>query len=826
MIKKTIIATVLLLLVLAGGYYVYKDFLAKEKENKTHLSFLPSNNLVAVVSGEQLFREAHQFFVSSVVWKELSKDSTLSRFETNFSSLDTLLDNNNVVFDRVTFGIYLDENKKLEYKIVADIESENFEKLSEENIISSPNAENNDEKRKVEFTFFNATFNGEFANKKLVASTNQSLMGFNEEDAIINNEKFQKVHLDDEASGIKLYLNFYKTPLISNRVKNILYEVSDGDWAALNFNFGESDLTIEGLLQKENKFTGSSSDVQEHLSFLPDNLEYFSLISGDSLKKQLTHQVIIENDSACNCNFWSDGFYWLDNQIMHFSANFSSSNFLAFRIKDRFSFEEGISYITTIDSNYKSSDSSLNITGITPKIRFASIFNINFEPRFYAFVDDYAILSNDKASLNQLLYNIKAKNTLPTNQGLSDYIQSISNHKAFSRSLIKGFMFNQLIDYDGFSLLEAAQKDKDIVYLTYHYSTAFNIGEKQNEALWQLTFNNPLLNHIYLVNNHRVDEKEVLVQDSANKIYLISNAGEIKWTYQLDGTLMGEPRTVDIYQNGKYQMLLNTSNKIYVLDVLGRDVKGFPVALANMTNAVNVFDYDNNGDYRIFVASKAGIFVFDKLGNEVEGWKQPLTDYDVEQEIRHLRVGGKDYILVNDLGGEIYLYSRQGDIRHVIDKKFTSQYFPVDLGNNILNTRAIYTNNNQLIKHFFDNKKGIVIYANTDSIYSFIYSPYLGSVDKHWYIGEKEKLKVVNKSGVKIKTIDVFSGYKDLSIQNDHLYYINPFNKELVLYDFKLGEDFIFNEAEAYAVDQKFNYDRLILKKGNKLQMVLYKNMP
>ena len=60
----------------------------------------------------------------------------------------------------------------------------------------------------------------------------------------------------------------------------------------------------------------------------------------------------------------------------------------------------------------------------------------------------------------------------------------------------------------------------------------------------------------------------------------MNGAGKGVWTVQFDEPLCGYVEQIDFFGNGKLQMLFATSNKLYLLDRLGRIVGGFPVEFA------------------------------------------------------------------------------------------------------------------------------------------------------------------------------------------------------------------------------------------------------
>jgi hypothetical protein len=52
--------------------------------------------------------------------------------------------------------------------------------------------------------------------------------------------------------------------------------------------------------------------------------------------------------------------------------------------------------------------------------------------------------------------------------------------------------------------------------------------------------------------------------------------GSAVWSFEVDA--MAAPRVweVDLFRNRKYQAVISTGQKVHLVDVLGREVKGFP----------------------------------------------------------------------------------------------------------------------------------------------------------------------------------------------------------------------------------------------------------
>ena len=103
----------------------------------------------------------------------------------------------------------------------------------------------------------------------------------------------------------------------------------------------------------------------------------------------------------------------------------------------------------------------------------------------------------------------------------------------------------------------------------------------------------------HFVTNHITKAKEIVVQDINDYLYLISNQGKVLWKKKIVGKILGQIKQVDIYKNGRLQLIFVTQKRLYVLDRNGKEVKPFPKVFRDkITQPLSVFDYDNNSDLK------------------------------------------------------------------------------------------------------------------------------------------------------------------------------------------------------------------------------------
>ena len=112
----------------------------------------------------------------------------------------------------------------------------------------------------------------------------------------------------------------------------------------------------------------------------------------------------------------------------------------------------------------------------------------------------------------------------------------------------------------------------------------------------------------------------------------------------------------------------NTKNSIELIDRNGNDVAPFPVISdQNFSSPALVVDYDLNRDYRIILAQGNRILNYSLDGKETEGWDVFVTKAIVREKPWYIKIGKKDYIILLDEAGSIYVLNRRGEIRYACD---------------------------------------------------------------------------------------------------------------------------------------------------------------
>lgn len=158
--------------------------------------------------------------------------------------------------------------------------------------------------------------------------------------------------------------------------------------------------------------------------------------------------------------------------------------------------------------------------------------------------------------------------------------------------------------------------------------------------------------------------EDLVVQDANHNLYLINSAGETVYTQKLSGPIISDAFQIDYLKNGKLQLLLATSDRLYAIDRLGNPLPGFPVELPNeKITHLNLADYENNRDYRYFLSTQSGnLWLLDRNGKKLEGWNPMKLGERSVLPPSHIRVPGKgDFMVAQTEKGKVYFFNRRGE---------------------------------------------------------------------------------------------------------------------------------------------------------------------
>ncbi len=285
-------------------------------------------------------------------------------------------------------------------------------------------------------------------------------------------------------------------------------------------------------------------------------------------------------------------------------------------------------------------------------------------------IDDYIFASNSLKSLKTVIENYFLKNTYQYSENYKKSKLFMSKESSFDINSKNG----SLIDFSKLIGLKSSKnKFNNVKFQIVNENEILHINgiidnysneslDKKISKIFIAKIKGKIVMKPHFVTNHITKAKEIVVQDNNNYLYLISNQGKVIWKKKLAGKILGEIKQVDIYKNGRLQLIFVTDKRLYVLDRNGKEVKPFPKVFRDkITKPLSVFDYDNNKNYRFLITQNNDLLMYDSKGKIVKGFKYDKS-YEIIYSPKHYRIKNKDIIIVKTEKG-LKILNRRGKIR-------------------------------------------------------------------------------------------------------------------------------------------------------------------
>ena len=373
----------------------------------------------------------------------------------------------------------------------------------------------------------------------------------------------------------------------------------------------------------------------------------------------------------------------------------SENNAVVLNSLDGISTEDALISEQTIIENFRQVD----IFNFSQPDLFKNVFSplISFNKATkYCILDNFFVFTDDLELLKNIISNYQNKTTISEETYFNDVMEQLSD--ASSLLVISNpTLLNNILNQNTFedtSVSIEKYKTSAIQFVYDHDFAHVNgiIKKTKAKALQNsiseelnIKLDADLLNNPQLVINHLNKQKEIVVQDIKNKLYLISNTGKILWKKQLDGPVLGQIDQIDIYKNGRLQLAFTTPHKLYIIDRNGNDVSPFPGNFNDaITQPLSVFDYEKTKNYRLLITQGKNILMYDTGLKTVDGFNFKSANNTIISQPQHFRIGTKDYIAFKTQN-KLYFLDRTGNIR--INPKTTSSF----------SNEAIYVYNDKFI---------------------------------------------------------------------------------------------------------------------------------
>ena len=470
-----------------------------------------------------------------------------------------------------------------------------------------------------------------------------------------------------------------------------------------------------------------------------------------------------------------------------------------------------------------------------------------FAATYFMVYNDYLVLSSSAERIKKWLNDLENDNVWGRSPDINSFIDENLGEVSFA--LIFNNPWNWRLSLTSFNekykhwwkdnekgIKQFSMATYQFTNLDNRYYTATNIlykpikvetGQQRLKDEWLTQLSDIIINKPTLVKNHNNGLREVLVQDSTNHLSLLSNTGDILWQDSLALPITSKIYQVDYYKNRKLQYLFATDSAIYIIDRNGDLVDGFPVQFKGFkVKDLYLLDYDHSNNYRFLIADYSGnLRMFNQQMKPLEGWSPLAFNSALSSEVFHVRVRGKDRILVGMKNGNIDLRNRRGE---------EQLGFPLDLQFDIDNPIHFTVGSTFSTSRFTTvSKEGKLIsfdlhgkiYANTqlyqasgNSVFTLAEDP----VQKDYIIARQDlnRLSILTKEGQEIFAKD----YQTTTTKNIQ-YYSFGIDKQLyIIRDLATGKLYLYNK-DGFLInsdDIYSDYDVSVIYKKTKSLCYIY----
>ncbi len=548
--------------------------------------------------------------------------------------------------------------------------------------------------------------------------------------------------------------------------------------------------------------------------FLPARFQSITLLQTDSLSFSNDNGWLSSLSEKCGCDAQFSLFGWMKSPLAHVVPMGDTNEIVLVKTNSLIEFLDGMRVLKADSIPFSDENGTINFfqDGI-------SLGNAQRPFHYVLRIDDYIYFGHDKSQLEKLNFRIFSGLTVSSSEQVYTFIKNNINKSAYSIEIKQGLYLGVLEGKNGLSLFQKKNQTDELDYVSFVYSQEIEIGKGMVNPKWVKSFSAELKNKIYKFKNHRTNDHNYVIQDENNVMHFVSPNGEVTWSRDLGNQIVGEIKRIDLFGNNKYQLIFNTHNQLFLIDVLGRNVGDFPVTIKDSaTENISVVDYDKDLNFRFLIPTTAGIKNVNSQGYLVDGWLQPITNEAVTGDVSHLLINNLDYLLVRDKSHKAYFYNRKGEVRHQISARFGEPFY-VFQGSSIESTRALFldSNENSICRQFFEDKPVSILLSPQKKINQFFFVDYDGNKERDYVLVFSDEVVVYGQDLIIKERVVLPEFHKDLKVWEEGIGYINEIN-ELVI-NLK-GKNHLIERVESYELDEVKNRLRVLVKFGNDLKLL------
>ena len=624
----------------------------KETRINTLTDYIPNNPSV-VISAPSI-QKLQSELKENVFINSFKSTNTFQKLKNDFSFCGDIKSDNSILISYATVGRKLEylftiQTKNTENKIGTNTTKKSYNSVSYQEL----------ENQKAYTLVLDST---------LVVSSSEilieNLIRNNTDNIRYNNSSFLKLHETSNSNRVSAYLNNEKKPAFFNSIFPTQF-LGDTNWTSVELN-NNNGLSINGI---------TTNTTIAH-SFAKNLLQ-------SKTEESNTSEII-------PLNFSSYTTYTFE-ELKNFNSQFENFNELIDNCTETTSFKEGKNSLCAF--KLLNTSVSENLTELNT-YRNTSIYKntyykiptviSNKQPEYACYLGDFLILSNNIESLQNCISHYQNKTTVNNQHFYTENTNSLLGEAHITNSTKTSVLKNKLAAMlDDSSIKKVPLTEFPVLmnqitfednYIQFN-SVIKKVSKQKTKAsisqVASINFPANITSTLQWVTNHKTKEKELIVQDQNNVLYLISNKGKIIWNKQLDDKIQGEIIQVDLFRNRKLQLAFTTKNEFLILDRNGKVVDQFHKKFSESNLLpLSVFDYDNNRNYRFVISRGNQVAMYDNKFKTIKGFKFTKTKSDLLHAPQHIRIGTKDYIIAPETNGTLHVLDRQGKSRTEIKNQF------------------------------------------------------------------------------------------------------------------------------------------------------------
>jgi len=523
-----------------------------------------------------------------------------------------------------------------------------------------------------------------FSNGKLSASLVQGILSVSANEALLPDHEFQLLTGDPD------FASAYKKCGKNSDAIYLFKNSENAIWNNFDFVLHERHLLMNGFAPGaySNALAQTDSiilDIPVHSA--ADSLRLFQgswkQIRAEAemfweRKDQIAerNRLISEAEVACSCSIEEAFEYWPRGSVM--SYQYKGSRVISLGSNGKKSAWDALYMLC--DSSASETIYSNRLVALKTPLNLSLVLGDKAKTiaNYVLIGKSFTAFSHHKQSLNDLALEIENNRLMPPAPGAlnpAEYLISKPMWLAEGKGLF-AISSQNLPEFNGIPLkwkaadailssLALSKTNDSLMFVNavIGLNKSYVPQSDNLDNLWAVALEAPLRTTPSIVTNHYTKEKEVLVQDQSNTVYLVSSSGNILWKTKVDGPITSSIEQIDMFKNGKLQLVFGTGSSIYCLDRNGRSVEGFPIRLKSPASSdLRVFDYDRDRNYRLLVACTDGViynYGIDAKG--LKGWQFKKSNL-IYERIEHLRIGSKDYLVTADKSANITVLKRDGNV--------------------------------------------------------------------------------------------------------------------------------------------------------------------